>query len=166
MDKKTRRNVTRCIRKIIVRYIISTIGKAKNSDEDMITHKYLKRIKNIELKQYEVKTNNPEKKLEEEALKLINTTPKNGKLILLDEKGQNLSSTDLAKIILNWRDNNVTDINFAIGGAFGNGEKIKNTADKIIAFGKLTWPHQMVKMMVAEQIYRIETIIQGHPYHK
>jgi|TARA_B100001063_G_scaffold6276_1_gene4669 23S rRNA (pseudouridine1915-N3)-methyltransferase len=149
-----------------VRYIISTIGKAKNSDEDMITHKYLKRIKNIELKQYEVKTNNPEKKLEEEALKLINTTPKNGKLILLDEKGQNLSSTDLAKIILNWRDNNVTDINFAIGGAFGNGEKIKNTADKIIAFGKLTWPHQMVKMMVAEQIYRIETIIQGHPYHK
>ena len=117
MDKKTRRNVTRCIRKIIVRYIISTIGKAKNSDEDMITHKYLKRIKNIELKQYEVKTNNPEKKLEEEALKLINTTPKNGKLILLDEKGQNLSSTDLAKIILNWRDNNVTDINFAIGGA-------------------------------------------------
>ena len=166
MDKKTRRNVTRCIRKIIVRYIISTIGKAKNSDEDMITHKYLKRIKNIELKQYEVKTNNPEKKLEEEALKLINTTPKNGKLILLDEKGQNLSSTDLAKIILNWRDNNVTDINFAIGGAFGNGEKIKNTADKIIAFGKLTWPHQMVKMMIAEQIYRIETIIQGHPYHK
>ena len=166
MDKKTRRNVTRCIRKIIVRYIISTIGKAKNSDEDMITHKYLKRIKNIELKQYEVKTNNPEKKLEEEALKLINTTPQNGKLILLDEKGQNLSSTDLAKIILNWRDNNVTDINFAIGGAFGNGEKIKNTADKIIAFGKLTWPHQMVKMMVAEQIYRIETIIQGHPYHK
>ena len=166
MDKKTRRNVTRCIRKIIVRYIISTIGKAKNSDEDMITHKYLKRIKNIELKQYEVKTNNPEKKLGEEALKLINTTPKNGKLILLDEKGQNLSSTDLAKIILNWRDNNVTDINFAIGGAFGNGEKIKNTADKIIAFGKLTWPHQMVKMMVAEQIYRIETIIQGHPYHK
>ncbi|MFL2818862.1 MAG: 23S rRNA (pseudouridine(1915)-N(3))-methyltransferase RlmH [Candidatus Puniceispirillales bacterium] len=149
-----------------MRYIISTIGKAKNSDEDMITHKYLKRIKNIELKQYEVKTNNPEKKLEEEALKLINTTPKNGKLILLDEKGQNLSSTDLAKIILNWRDNNVTDINFAIGGAFGNGEKIKNTADKIIAFGKLTWPHQMVKMMVAEQIYRIETIIQGHPYHK
>ena len=166
MDKKTRRNVTRCIRKIIVRYIISTIGKAKNSDEDMITHKYLKRIKNIELKQYEVKTNNPEKKIEKEALKLINTTPKNGKLILLDEKGQNLSSTDLAKIILNWRDNNVTDINFAIGGAFGNGEKIKNTADKIIAFGKLTWPHQMVKMMVAEQIYRIETIIQGHPYHK
>ena len=149
-----------------MKYRISTIGKIKSNDEDLITRKYLKRIKNIELKQYEVKTNNPEKKLEEEALKLINTTPKNGKLILLDEKGQNLSSTDLAKIILNWRDNNVTDINFAIGGAFGNGEKIKKIANKVIAFGQLTWPHQMVKMMIAEQIYRIETIIQGHPYHK
>ena len=147
-------------------YIISTIGKAKNSNEDKITYKYLKRIKNIELKQYEIKNISLKRKREEEALKLINATPKNGKLILLDEKGENLSSTDLAKIILNWRDNNITNVNFAIGGAFGNGEKIKNTADKIIAFGKLTWPHQMVKMMIAEQIYRIETIIQGHPYHK
>ena len=147
-------------------YIISTIGKAKNSDEDIITHKYLKRIKNVELKQFEVKNNSPEKKKEEEDLKLINATPKNGKLILLDEKGENLSSNDLAKIILNWRDNNITNINFAIGGAFGHGEKIKKTADRVIAFGQLTWPHQMVKMMIAEQIYRIETIIQGHPYHK
>ena len=147
-------------------YIISTIGKAKNSDEDKITYKYLKRIKNIELKQYEIKNISLKRKREEEAFKLINATPKNGKLILLDEKGENLSSTDLAKIILNWRDNNITNVNFAIGGAFGNGEKIKKTADRVIAFGQLTWPHQMVKMMIAEQIYRIETIIQGHPYHK
>ena len=149
-----------------MQYIISTIGKAKNSDEDIITHKYLKRIKNVELKQFEVKNNSREKKIDKEALKLINATPKNGKLILLDEKGENLSSNDLAKIILKWRDNNITNINFAIGGAFGNSEKIKKTADRVIAFGQLTWPHQMVKMMIAEQIYRIETIIQGHPYHK
>jgi 23S rRNA (pseudouridine1915-N3)-methyltransferase len=147
-------------------YIISTIGKAKNSDEDKITYKYLKRIKNIELRQYEIKNTNLKRKRDEEALKLINATPKNGKLILLDEKGENLSSTDLAKIILNWRDNNITNVNFAIGGAFGNGDKIKKIADRVIAFGQLTWPHQMVKMMIAEQIYRIETIIQGHPYHK
>ena len=118
------------------------------------------------MKQYEIKNSSLKTKREEEALKLINATPKNGKLILLDEKGENLSSTDLAKIILNWRDNNITNVNFAIGGAFGNGEKIKKTADRVIAFGQLTWPHQMVKMMIAEQIYRIETIIQGHPYHK
>ena len=149
-----------------MKYRISTIGKIKTNDEDLITNKYIKRIKNIELKQYEVKAKNKEKKLNEEAEKLINSTPKNGKLILLDEAGENISSADLAELILNWSNNNITSVNFAIGGAFGNGIKIKNSADKIIALGKLTWPHQMVKMMVAEQIYRIETIIQGHPYHK
>ena len=149
-----------------MKYRISTIGKIKSNDEDLITNKYIKRIKNIELKQYEVKTKNKEKKINEEAEKLINSTPKNGKLILLDEEGENISSADLAKLILNWSNNNITSVNFAIGGAFGNGIKIKKYADKIISLGRLTWPHKMVKMMVAEQIYRIETIIQGHPYHK
>ena len=149
-----------------MRYIISIIGKFKNNDENLITQKYLKRIKNIKLNQYEIKISNSEKRLEEEGLKLINSTPKNGKLILLDEQGENLSSTELAEIISKWRDNNISSINFAIGGAFGNGQLIKTSADKIVALGKLTWPHQMVKMMVAEQIYRIETILEGHPYHK
>ena len=149
-----------------MKYRISIIGKIKSNDEDLITNKYIKRIKNIELKQYEVKTKNKEKKISEEAEKLINSTPKNGKLILLDQEGENISSADLAKLVLIWSSNNITSINFAIGGAFGNGVKIKKSADKIIALGRLTWPHQMVKMMVAEQIYRIETIIQGHPYHK
>ena len=63
-----------------MKYRISTVGKIKSNDEDIITRKYLQRIKNIELKQYEVKTKNKEK-LEEEADKLINSTPKNGKLI-------------------------------------------------------------------------------------
>ena len=149
-----------------MKYKISIIGKTKSNDEDLITRKYLKRIKNIELKQYEVKTKNIEKKIDEEAEKLINSTPKNGKLILLDEEGENISSSDLAKLILNWSNNNITNVNFVIGGAFGNGIKIKKKADKTIALGRLTWPHKMVKMMIAEQIYRIETIIQGHPYHK
>ena len=149
-----------------MKYIISAIGKTKTQQEDLITLKYLKRIKNIEIKQYEIKVNNKQKKIEEEGLKLINSTPSNGRLVLLDEQGENLTSPELAKMVLDWRNNNITYINFAIGGAFGNGDQIKRRADKIIALGKLTWPHQMVKMMIAEQIYRIETIIQGHPYHK
>ena len=149
-----------------MKYIISAIGKTKSQQEDVITFKYLKRIKNIEIKQYEVKLNNKQKKIEEEGLKLISSTPSNGKLVLLDEQGENLTSHELAKMVLDWRNDNIAYINFAIGGAFGNGDQIKRRADKIIALGKLTWPHQMVKMMIAEQIYRIETIIQGHPYHK
>ena len=149
-----------------MKYIISAIGKTKTQQEDLITLKYLKRIKNIEIKQYEIKVNNKQKKIEEEGLKLISSTPSNGRLVLLDEQGENLTSPELAKMVLDWRNDNITYINFAIGGAFGNGDQIKRRADKIIALGKLTWPHQMVKMMIAEQIYRIETIIQGHPYHK
>ena len=149
-----------------MKYIISAIGKTKTQHEDLITLKYLKRIKNIEIKQYEIKLNSKQKKIEEEGLKLIRSTPSNGRLILLDEQGENLTSPELAKMVLDWRNDNIAYINFAIGGAFGNGDQIKRRADKIIALGKLTWPHQMVKMMIAEQIYRIETIIQGHPYHK
>ena len=149
-----------------MKYIISAIGKTKTQQEDLITLKYLKRIKNIEIKQYEIKLNNKQKKIEEEGLKLISSTPSNGRLVLLDEQGQNLTSLELAKMVLDWRNDNIAYINFAIGGAFGNGDQIKKRADKIIALGQLTWPHQMVKMMIAEQIYRIETIIQGHPYHK
>lgn len=149
-----------------MKYIISAIGKTKTQQEDLITLKYLKIIKNIEIKQYEIKLNNKQKKIEEEGLKLISSTPSNGRLVLLDEQGENLTSPELAKMVLDWRNDNIAYINFAIGGAFGNGDQIKRRADKIIALGKLTWPHQMVKMMIAEQIYRIETIIQGHPYHK
>ena len=121
-----------------MKYRISAIGKIRSNDEDLITKKYLKRIKNIELKQYEVKTKNKKQKIEEEADKLINSTPKNGKLILLDEEGENISSLELAKLILKWSNNNISSVNFAIGGSFGNGVKIKQTADKIIALGKLT----------------------------
>jgi len=149
-----------------MKYIISFIGKSKTTDEDIITKKYLKRLNNVVIKQHEVKTNNIKLKMMEEGSKLIKATPLNGKLILLDEQGENLSSTDLAQLILEWEENNVSIVNFAIGGAYGNGEKIKKTADKVIAFGRQTWPHQMVKMMVAEQVYRIDTLLKGHPYHK
>ena len=149
-----------------MKYIISSIGKSSKSDEEKITQKYLKRLNNVELNQYEAKTNNVKLKIIEEGTKLIKSTPLNAKLILLDEQGENLSSKELAKLVLDWKENSISSINFAIGGPYGNGVQIKKTADKMIAFGRQTWPHQMVKIMLAEQIYRIETILRGHPYHK
>ena len=104
-----------------MKYIISSIGKYKNKNEDMITQKYLQRVKNVQEFQYEVKLNDVKKKIEEEGVKLINSTQKNGKLILLDEQGENLTSAELAGIISNWKINNISSVNFAIGGAFGNG---------------------------------------------
>ena len=149
-----------------MKYMISFIGKLKYTDEEIITKKYLRRLKKVIVNNYESKITNITLKIKEEGSKLIKSTPLNAKLILLDEEGENLTSKELAKVILCWNESNVSIVNFAIGGPYGNGIEIKNTADKIIAFGRQTWPHQMVKMMLAEQIYRIDTIIQGHPYHK
>ena len=149
-----------------MKYIISCIGKASNSDEFLITKKYLKRLKNVKINEFDVKNSNKKNQIFEEGLKLLNSTPPKGKTVLLDEQGDNLSSLELANLILNWQENNIQYLNFAIGGPEGNGINIRKKADKIIAFGKQTWPHQMVRMMIAEQIYRVETIFKGHPYHK
>ena len=150
-----------------MKYMISFAGKSKpSSEEEIITKKYLRRISNIIINQCEVKTKNIELRLKEEGSKLLKLTPSNGKLILLDEQGTNFSSNELAEIISDWENSNFSTINFVIGGAYGNGQEIKEKADKTLALGRLTWPHQMVKMMVAEQIYRIDTILKGHPYHK
>ena len=150
-----------------MKYMISFAGKNKpSSEEEIITKKYLRRLSNIIINQCEVKTKNIELRLKEEGSKLLKLTPSNGKLILLDEQGINFSSNELAEIVSDWENSNFSTINFAIGGAYGNGKEIKEKADKTLALGRLTWPHQMVKMMVAEQIYRIDTILKGHPYHK
>ena len=150
-----------------MKYMISFAGKPKpSSEEEIITKKYLRRLSNIIINPCEVKTKNLELRLKEEGSKLIKLTPSNGKLILLDEQGTNFSSNELADIVSDWEGSNFSTINFVIGGAYGNGKEIKEKADKTLALGRLTWPHQMVKMMVAEQIYRIDTILKGHPYHK
>ena len=150
-----------------MKYMISFAGKSKpSSEEEIITKKYLRRLSNIIINLCEVKTKNIELRLKEEGSKLLKLTPSNGKLILLDEQGTNFSSNELAEIVSDWENSNFSTINFVIGGAYGNGKEIKEKADKTLALGRLTWPHQMVKMMVAEQIYRIDTILKGHPYHK
>jgi len=64
------------------------------------------------------------------------------------------------------RDDGVPDLVFAIGGADGHGPAIKARADELLAFGPMTWPHQIVRLLLAEQVYRAVTILSGHPYHR
>lgn len=88
------------------------------------------------------------------------------KVLLLDEKGQNLSSSALADIISKWRDEGTGEIRFVIGAADGHSDTERAQADALIAFGAATWPHLLVRAMVVEQIYRATAIIAGHPYHR
>ncbi len=84
----------------------------------------------------------------------------------LDERGQALSSAALAARLGRWRDEGVRELRFLIGGADGLAEAERAGADLCLAFGPATWPHLMVRAMLAEQLYRAMTILAGHPYHR
>lgn len=86
--------------------------------------------------------------------------------VLLDERGKNLSSDELATTLGRWRDEGVREARFLIGGADGHDEAARGEADLLIAFGKATWPHLMARAMLAEQLYRATSILAGHPYHR
>ncbi|SMQ69049.1 23S rRNA (pseudouridine1915-N3)-methyltransferase [Altererythrobacter xiamenensis] len=88
------------------------------------------------------------------------------KTVLLDEKGKNLSSEQLADIVGRWRDDGMREARFVLGAADGHSEQERAEADLLLAFGKATWPHLMARAMLMEQLYRVTTILAGHPYHR
>ena len=87
-------------------------------------------------------------------------------LILLDERGKNLSSRDFSNKISHWRDTSERRLVVAIGGPDGHPEELRAQANLCLSFGAQTWPHQIVRIMLAEQLYRVATILAGHPYHR
>jgi 23S rRNA (pseudouridine1915-N3)-methyltransferase len=87
-------------------------------------------------------------------------------LVLLDERGKNLPSEELAGRIGLLRDSGRKAMLVAIGGADGHDASLRDQAELVLSFGALTWPHQLVRVMLAEQLYRVTTILAGHPYHR
>jgi 23S rRNA (pseudouridine1915-N3)-methyltransferase len=86
--------------------------------------------------------------------------------IMLDEKGEHIGSVDFARLLERWRDEGVRETRFLIGAADGFGDAERAGADKLIAFGKATWPHMMARAMLAEQLFRATSILANHPYHR
>jgi 23S rRNA (pseudouridine1915-N3)-methyltransferase len=108
----------------------------------------------------------PELRKQQEAAALIATLPAGAVIVALDERGRNLTSPEFAQRIGAWRDGGQPSIAFVIGGPDGHGPALANAAALKIAFGGMTWPHQLVRVMLAEQLYRAVTILSGHPYHR
>ena len=102
----------------------------------------------------------------EEATLLERALPANATLCCLDERGKLLSSPDLAGRIANWRDDGVQDLAFVIGGADGIDPNLRARADMTLSFGKMVWPHMLVRAMLTEQLYRAASILSGGPYHR
>lgn len=86
--------------------------------------------------------------------------------VLLDERGRDLTSMQFAEKLSAWRDEGIREARFMIGGADGFSREERQSADLIVSFGQLTWPHLMARAMLAEQLYRATTILAGHPYHR
>lgn len=141
---------------------ILAIGKCKRgSPEAEIISEYVKRSSwDVTIKE---KDNANQ---EDEARFLQENIPPAAKVIVLDERGANMSSLDLAAKIEGWMLNGYSEVCFLIGGADGHLPSTRDKADLLLSFGKLTLPHMLMRAVLAEQIYRVQTIIGHHPYHR
>lgn len=102
----------------------------------------------------------------EEARALAAALPAGGIVVALDERGKTVGSEDFARRIGRWRDDGKPAVSFVIGGADGLQPEFFALADLTLGFSAMTWPHQLVRIMLAEQLYRATTILSGHPYHR
>lgn len=92
--------------------------------------------------------------------------PAGAVVVLLDEKGEQLTSMELAQKLERWRDDGRREARFMIGGADGFGDAERDGADLLLAFGRATWPHLLARAMLAEQLWRATSIVANHPYHR
>jgi len=108
----------------------------------------------------------PAEMKEREGALLLDACPKEATLVALDARGKTMGSADFAKRLAQWRDNGVADLAFLIGGADGLNDSVKRRADLLLSFGPMTWPHFLARGMLLEQLYRAQTLLAGHPYHR
>lgn len=101
-----------------------------------------------------------------EAELLSRVIPPGSVLVVLDERGKSMTSPELAAQLCAWRDGGRQDAAFVIGGADGLDLSLRNRADLSISLGRMVWPHMLVRVMLAEQLYRAATILSGSPYHR
>lgn len=158
-----------------MRLTINAIGKLRKGAERQLADRYQERIgqigpglgvKLLVRESAESRAQRGPDRAAEEAGFLIGQMPGDAIVCALDERGRNLASNEFATSIGAWRDRAVPDLVFAIGGADGLAPSVRERADLILSFGAMTWPHQIVRVMLLEQIYRALTILAGHPYHR
>ena len=158
-----------------MRITILAIGRSQPGPERDLTDRYLERIRQLsqplglnsrvrELPQS--RKSRAVDRIAEEGEALKAAQPERGKIVVLDEGGKSLSSAELANRTGVWRDDGVDELVFILGGPDGVSPELVTGADLVLAFGRLSWPHQLARAMLAEQIYRVITIWAGHPYHR
>lgn len=152
------------------------VGRLKSGPEKELAERYLDRFAKagpavgLELARVievaESRASHAATRKREEAQALLSALPGEAVLILLDERGKGFGSEEFAERLGQIRDSGKRDLWIAIGGADGLDPSLHDRADLLLNFGRMTWPHQIVRILAAEQLYRAVTILSGHPYHR
>jgi 23S rRNA (pseudouridine1915-N3)-methyltransferase len=159
-----------------MRLIIGAIGRLKAGPERELAERYRDRVaktgRAIGLRDIEVleiresRAQDAPRRMLEESIALANLVPDRAVTVVLDERGDNLDSNSISNNLRSWRDTGRSAVVFMLGGPDGLSPEIKERADLALAFGAVTWPHQLARIMLLEQLYRAVTILSGHPYHR
>lgn len=155
-----------------MRLVIGAVGRLRSGVEAQLCGDYLERagqagraigLHPVQLHEVEARVAGDR---EREADLLQAILPIGAKCVLLDERGENWPSRVLAQKLGDWRDQGCPAAAFLIGGPDGHGESVREGAHETLSFGAQTWPHRLVRVMLAEQLYRAVTILCGSPYHR
>jgi 23S rRNA (pseudouridine1915-N3)-methyltransferase len=159
-----------------MRLVVVAIGRLKQGPERELAERYRERFDDIGRKLgfrgleiheiSESRARGATTRISEEAAAISAVIPAKSMLVALDERGDSIDSPAFARHLGRWRDEQAASTIFAIGGADGLSPDLRRKAKLRLAFGSATWPHQMVRVMLLEQLYRAATILAGHPYHR
>ena len=159
-----------------MRLAVAAVGRLKDGPERELVERYRKRAEQTgrrigfrEMEIVEIRESRAQelgKRRIEESIALASLIPERAVTVILDEGGESLGSAALAELLRRWRDGGAPAAVFIIGGDDGLAESLRDKARLKLAFGAATWPHQLVRVMLLEQLYRAVTILSGHPYHR
>jgi 23S rRNA (pseudouridine1915-N3)-methyltransferase len=154
-----------------MRILVAAVGRGRSGPEQALFDAYRRRLSwPVALKEVEERRKLPAAQLMlregELLLAALPKAPAGLFVVALDPRGKALSSEDLARRLADWRDRGTGELAFLIGGADGHSEAVRRRADFLLSFGPMTWPHLLARAMLAEQLYRAQQILAGHPYHR
>jgi 23S rRNA (pseudouridine1915-N3)-methyltransferase len=159
-----------------MRIVIAAVGRLKQGPERELAERYRKRAadagRSVGLAAFDVieiresRADNAGRRMLEESIAIANVIPDRAVTVILDERGESVSSASFAGHLQAWRTQSRPAAMFMIGGADGLAPSLRERANLAIAFGTATWPHQLVRIMLLEQLYRVVTMLSGHPYHR
>jgi len=159
-----------------MRISMIAVGRLKDSAERGLADRYIDRFEKLgrqiglgaldEVELGESRAQTAAARRDDEAAAMLGRVPARARIVALDAGGKQLTSEDFAALLASWRDEGVPAAAFLIGGPDGHGPTVAGAADLTLSLGRMTLPHGLARVVLAEQLYRVATILTGHPYHR